>query len=329
MLVNKALRAYKELISKIRLLPLDKITLEAVKAQTKQQFYSERRPFRSGVDSHRILKIKETINLILNDADLEKLTEVWDSVYKQDSPPWIQKFKNLSYTKFRDIWPQVHLVKEVAPNLKALKEYDTKITEEQHGHFSLMEFMDMSEPHWTFKMLVKNTEKVPDSDIDHVIKCLTKFHKFVSDNDSRITHLKIQPLEVIYPTNRYARPLHVSERERLLKKKVNYMKQLCNLHKPLRKGDLEHLINVATSVPNSGHHEINPAYFRFMERRRASQVIHMNPSVRHFLQTKKLVPNDNNIRKYLRQYVMKQYYIENGSYQMSWMQNFYEHSTDS
>lgn len=322
----KVVETYKHIITKARRLPLDLRSLGLLKGVVKQQFQNKVRPHRSGVDSRSVTKAVSVLDRILNDMDLESMEHVWDYLYKQQEQAWIPQFTKTKYSVFREIWPQVHLMEEVAPNLKQLREYQRYLSKDLNEDFSVLKFMgiNLSEP--GLQMLPRRSSSQVE-DLSQMLHHVFQFHHFVATNRSKITHLKIQPFEVIYPTNKYAQPVHVSVRDRLLKKKVNYMKDLCKLYKPMAKGDLEHLINVATTADvTSFDLEINAAYFRYMERNRLSEVENKNPAVLQ-LRNKKLIPNENNIRKILRLYVMKQFYMEDGSYQMSWMQNFYEDPT--
>lgn len=322
----KAIEAYKHIIAKVRRLPLDLRSLSLLKGVVKQQFYNKVRPHRSGVDSRSVTKAVSILDRILSDVDLESMEHVWDYLYKRQEQAWIPQFNRTKYSVFREIWPQVHLMEEVAPNLKQLREYQRHLSKDLNEEFSVLKFMGIHLTEPGLQMLPRRASSDIE-DLSQTLHHVSQFHQFVAANRSKLTHLKIQPFEVVYPTNKYAQPVHVSVRDRLLKKKVNYMKDLCKLYKPMEKGDLEHLINVATTADvASSDLEINAAYFRYMEGKRRSDVELKNPAVLQ-LRSKILIPNENNIRKILRLYVMKQFYMENGSYQMSWMQNFYEDPT--
>jgi hypothetical protein len=322
----KAIAAYKHIIAKVRRLPADLRTLGLLKTVVKQQFLTKIKPHRSGVDARSVAKATSVLDRVLIDVDLEGMVNVWDYLYKRQEQAWIPQFSRMKYSAFREIWPHVHLMEEVAPNLKQLREYQRHLSKDLNEEFSVLKFMGINLTEPGLQMLPRKPSPHAE-DLTQLLRKVSQFHQFVATNRLKLTHLKIQPLEVVYPTNKYAQPVHVSVRDRLLKKKVNYMKDLCKLYKPMQKGDLEHLINVATTADVATPDvEINAAYFRYMERKCRSELEHKNPAMLQ-LRSKKLVPNENNIRKILRLYVMKQFYIENGSYQMSWMQNFYEDPT--
>lgn len=63
-----------------------------------------------------------------------------------------------------------------------------------------------------------------------------------------------------------------------------------------------------------------------MIRKHNYESVNLNPLHKKHLRSKQLIPNDNNIRKYMREYVRKQFYYDSNlkTYKMSWMQNFYE-----
>lgn len=315
------LRSYKHLITKIRRLPLDGKSLTLLKTQVKKQYLPCGGRHRRA-NSSTTAKAHAVFDGILIERDLQKLTKIWDFLYKSKNEPWVTAFLNTPYTEFREAWPQVHLIDEVSPKLNKCNAYHKAIEQEKEKPFSLTTFMGFSDQTTTFEMLPRSD---PPSTMEIVMKKINNFYAFMKMHESKLTHLKLPNLTLVLPTNKFAEPLRVSRREELLRKKVTYVKEICKSYRPIGQADLNHLIYVATLVNQDDDSvRINRGFFKYMERKHRQDLKHTSPAILNNLMSKKLVPNRNNIQKIARAYVQKQFYVDQEKYNMSWMQNFYE-----
>lgn len=325
---------YKQICRHIHRIPLDNKTIGYLKTYSKSKFAT---PLKKGqfqhspIDKRLYDRSMKVLNDILVNEDYKSIDTLLDFVYKDMQPqsPWISQFMKYKYTAFRPYWPQVHLLDELAHGSKHSKLYKEYLENEKDTDLCLQEYFGISSV--STKLKLKPLRWQGDNEPSQITDILLEFkklHTFLFKNQDKLTHLKIQPIEVAYPTNRFALPLHVTQRDRLLKEKINYAKSLCEEFKPIRKESLDHLIRFAIHKPGDDKpeeaYQINEMFFRYMRRKHSIESTTLSPLTRKYLRSKKLIPNDNNIRKYIREYVRRQFYCDSSDYKMSWMQNFYE-----
>ena len=331
--------SYKSIIRRIRRLPLSYTQLHDLLALLKSLYPTPK--------SKNYLKLLD--NILVNEK-FDDITHILDLLYKGSSPQWLKEFKHTNYLSLKSSWPQVHLINELTKDPSVLKKYQHQLQEESNEDISMVAHFGLSpgkrEP---IVPLVKYSSHT--GRIDSMMNEAAKRYKFVFANQGLLSRSKIPVLEVIYPTNRLALPLHPAKRDRLLKEKVTSVKHTLELYKPITIEGLQEIYQLAIHKPLSeSHHRdkpnnpsnkpnspsnklnspsnkldpltINKNFFKYMEKKRQHEII--SSMVQKHLRPKKLIPTDHNIRKIFRNYTMKQYYLEDDTYRMSWMHNFYE-----
>lgn len=332
----KLCQYYKQVYRRIYRLPVDPRTLNLLHTYTRAQFEV---PLNKIQYQHNPINKKlydkgiKILDNILIEDDYDSLEEVLDFVYKETQPQsqWILDFMKYKYLAFKPHWPQVHLFRELTKSPKHLALYEESLKNDKNEDLSLIEYFDIvpNANDIDLRPLKSMTKDTP-SPITIITQEFKKLHSFLIRNQERLTHLKIQPMEVAYPTNRFALPIHVTKRDLMLKEKINYSKRLCEEFIPMKESSLENLIKFAIHKPGKNDvdpsYEINKNFYRYMIRKHKIERMELNPLKKKYVRTKNLIPNDNNIRKYMREYVRKQFSYDSklGSYKMSWMQNFYE-----
>lgn len=317
---------YRNLCRRYNRLPLDKLSIFKLRILTKNNF----------LDTHfnkkKYDKHRQLLDDILIHENYDKIEKLLDLIYKQnlDILGWVLELKNTNYLELKQEWPQVHLIYELTStgDKKHLKEYEEKLKTENNDDICLMKHFGLEDISVLkpLAILPRANNSASHGDIINESKIL---HKFLFDNQTKLTHLKILPIEALYPTNRFGLPLHVTKRDKILRRKITYIKSLFEEFQTISKTDLEHLVSFATYNGGSGKDpklELPQGFFKYMKKKHDIEKVTLNPLVRKFIRSKTLIPNDNNIRKYYRDYVRKQYYLEDRTYKMCWMQNFYENA---
>jgi len=317
--------SYKSIIRRVRRLPLSYTQLHDLLALMKSLYPTSK--------SKNYIQLLD--NILVNEK-FDDITHILDLLYKESSPQWLKEFKHTNYLSLKSGWPQVHLINELTKDPSVLKKYQLQLQEEQNEDISMVAHFCLSpgkrEP---IEPLVKYSTHT--GRIDSIMNEAIRRYKFVFANQGLLSRSKIPVLEVIYPTNRLALPLHPAKRDRLLKEKVASVKHTLELYKPIAIEGLQEIYQLAIHKPLSeSHHRdksnnpsnkldsltINKNFFKYMEKKRQHEII--SSMVQKHLRPKKLIPTDHNIRKIFRNYTMKQYYLEDDTYKMSWMHNFYE-----
>lgn len=312
----RALIQYKELCKRINRLPLNKPLLNHIVNQTRCTYLSKA----------KYSKLLRLYDDILKHEKHELLPDLLDKYFKSQSE-WLKKFDTIPFDKLKLSWPQVHLISELT---KDNKQYEARLKDEI-SEVSLLKHFNLRGIELSLYPIKKPTSS--SSNVTDLLKEVTSMYKFLQTNQSRLLNrVKIQPMEVLYPSSRFALPIHPLKRDKLLQEKISTTKLIFRKFKPIEKDNLAMLIDFAIhklriheESPTTDPHplEINKNYFEFMISKRKGESL--NPVVRKLTRSKKLIPNDNNIRKIVREYVLKQFYYDDElkKYQMSWMQNFY------
>lgn len=328
---------YRRIYRHIIRLPVDVITLQQIKTILKNEFRTplKKADFRySSIDDRKYNEHLTLLRKILVIEDYDTLNDIYDLVYKKERIPWMEEFRRTRYIAFRPFWPVVHLFLQLQISDKHKKIYQNLLEKDKDKDFSLMSFFNVAPDEVTCEIdRLGGFDSPSMNKAEILVKQIRKFHDFLKKNQEKLTHRKIQPFELELPSNSFGLPLHASQRDRLLKEKINYCKQLCENFIPIDQKGLAHLIKVAIHKPGSQStdvdiYSINKNFFRYMERkRRKKQDMNLNPR-RIANRSKKVIPTDNDIRKGIREYVRHQFYYDLGNYFMSEMQNFYENERE-
>lgn len=308
--MTDGLSRYRSLWRRIGRLPLDVRSLDRLKVSVRTQFRSKTRGY--SADYH---SLSTTIDSILVQHKYTNLQLLLDLVYKAShvSDPWKLHFVNVRYNRWKPVWPLVHLIEEFASE-KHLDKYKLELSrQEPVQDFSFVQELGLDPPKQTLTPL---KHRAPESELEPLMKEMKKFHEFLGKNASALLQTKLRPFEVIYEPTRFGIPPSVAFREYLLRTKITYMKSLVSTYRPITKNDLDRLVLVATDNSTDA---LNPVFFRYMRR----TYRRLSPLELKYLVLKQLVPNNRNIRFWYREYVMKQFYQEDGAYVMSPMENFY------
>jgi len=302
---------YKQLVRRVRRLPVDSCTLRGAVGVVKTNFALE------NGSRGRYNRTIRLLDEILVEWKFTKVPEVLDICYTKWNEKWAVEFLRLSFQSLKPYWPQYHLIHAIDDSA-ALKKYNRMLEKEKNDDFSVSKHFGFDPDTVESIPLVRAYASAQKSKLFLVSK-LTEYHKLLNNNP-HICPDKLPMLEVAYPTNRFASPVHPKIRDNLLRSKVVFFKTLLQKYKPIEKLDLVHLYKVAIHKPSlPSDLDINPGFFRYMNRIKPQY----NPVLKK-IRPKHLIPTDNNIRKIYRSYVMSLFYIEDGQFKPSWMDNFYE-----
>ncbi|CCE79952.1 Piso0_003045 [Millerozyma farinosa CBS 7064] len=328
---------YRRIYRHIVRLPVDVTTLEQIKTISRNEFRTplKKAEFRySSIDDRKYNEHFTLLRKILVNEEYDTLNDVYNLVYKREKISWMEELRRTRYIAFRPFWPVVHLFLQLQISDKHKKKYQNLLEKDKDKDFSLMSFFNIAPDEVQCDIdRLGGSDGSSVNEAESLVKQIRKFHDFLKKNQEKLTHLKIHPFELELPSNSFGLPLHASRRDRLLKEKINYCKQLCENFIPIDQKGLAHLIKVAIHKPGAqstdvGPYSINKNFFKYMERkRRKEQDMYLNPRV-IANRSKKVIPSDNDIRKGIREYVRHQFYYDSGNYFMSKMQNFYENERE-
>ncbi|CAH6722996.1 putative genetic interactor of prohibitin 5, mitochondrial [[Candida] jaroonii] len=272
----------KNIITKIRRLPIDGVTLQKLKDHVKKEFKKPQ------VDSRKLRRAHRIMDDIIDNENWSAIAEVLDYVYKtvegKKTYPqhyrMIEIIKGMNYDDARWI-PQTHLLKELKINDKLHNAFDNDLAMPRH-------VLEVDENADTIELLPLKSK----SPKNNLLPQLMKFYEFLGK--SSVTHLKLPPFNVVYPPNRFGKPMHIIDRDKILNTKLKYIKTILQ-YRPISEYSLQELNKVLDyQIP------INEYFFKYMVRKD------------RIIGKKKLIPTDKNIVKIYRQYLMKQFYIQNG-----------------
>ena len=327
----RVLSCFKEIIRRIRRLPVDYRTLNILSTYAKKEFKVplKKRNFKFVPMNLKLYdRAVQIMDNILERRDPDVIHNILDFSYKEvePAPTWVRLFQKQKFLLFKQYWPQVHLIDEIAPGSKLQKAYWQKLKEETGPEFSLMNFFGIDEKNVEGELEpIKKDKGSTNSLISELADRYFALHTFLFHNQAKITHLKIQAMEVFYPPNVFGLPLHTQRRNEIFLDKINYSKRVSLEYRAIEKETLRYLIDFAIHTPGEKEaiepYRINRNYHRYMQRKLKGDY---KKSLRK--PKKQLILNDNNIRKIYRAYVSKQFYYDKDSqkYKLSWMQNFYE-----
>lgn len=308
---------YRSLYRRLNRLPLDTGSLELLKSLVRSRFQHSKLGHAHSIPDRRsydeLIDLSDSILLKRKYRDLENLLDLIHKRKWQDEQ-WKRDFLQTKYSQWMPIWPQVHLLREFA-STKHTERYNKELERQNPSlEFSFMKEMNL-EVSEHLSPLQPLKSKTNESNLTELFQSVTKFHTFLLQNASSVMEVKLKPLEVIFEPSRKGLPQSVASMENTFKLRITYLKELCQKYRPLKSGSMDHLVGVATGSPI-----INPKFFRYMQ----NQSLKVSPFERKFMLQKQLIPNDRNIRFLYRDYAVRQFTVENGSYEKCPMQNFYE-----
>lgn len=319
--------SYRALWRRVCRLPLDRRTLGNLQFRLRREYGSGKQPHRK-----RFLSYSALLDRFLVHEDFSVLEAILDYTYKPLDKRWAV-FCGLGHLSLAEHWPTVHLISEIDSKGASEQSYQQAIRRQKPESFSIMQHLGLSlskEEETRFLALSRLPSASQDlkTNMNQLMADVAQFYNFLHVNQAKVTHIKVPPFELVLETNRFGLPLSVVLRNSRLKLKVNQVKDFLRQYRPMEKEDLAHVIRLAIHRPLQNPQPelaLNPAYFRFMARKHLREEKSLAPYIRKYNRNKKFVPSDNNLRKLLRGYVKKQFYVDpKTGYTMSWMQDFYE-----
>ncbi|KAK6458728.1 uncharacterized protein RJT20DRAFT_8411 [Scheffersomyces xylosifermentans] len=325
---------YKEFCRRIHRLPLTRDMISRLMAITKYKLVTVQ-PYNPKFDKRKYKNSIKLLDDILVDEKYDKLHDLLDVIFKTTIPvpAWKTAFLTMPFLQLQDHWPQVHAIHELTKVRAQLKPYEEALKEEANEDHSVMKFFNLSttqDKDLPKLEMTRSYSKGQGSNIKEIVENVAILHKFIFKH-SGVLDVKVPPLEVLYPTNKYALPIHHKAREKLFKEKIAAIRNLFKALRPIKEEDLQILYEFAIHRPSGSNKPecaINTRFYKYMIKKHKAEEKSLAPIIRHYLRQKKLIPNDHNIRKIFREYVMKQFYEEDKNvYRISWMQNFYENES--
>lgn len=321
---------YKELCRRNRRLPLDGYSSQLLQNRTKAEFLASNiSTQRSSYSKRKYERFKKILDEVLVEVRIASIEKILDLIYKEKSRKsrWRLDLMQYSSQQLKPWWPEVHFLRELRVGRKT-SEYDSALRMERQDQLCLLDYFGLKRDNIQGDLvpLSKLSSRGNEDHIMFIVEKASKLHSFLLKNQDFLTHLKIRPFEVAYPSNRLGLPLHIRSRDKILKQKVLYSKNLIKSFLPMDVKDLDHLVKVAVKSDSSlPPYQLNPNFFKFMRRKINNEKHTLSPRERRE-RHKRLVPSDKNIRKIFRSYVKRQFYYDKPSneYKICWMQNFYE-----
>lgn len=288
------LHRYKQVYRRLVRLPVDPQTFERL-----------RHKVRNTPGTHaKTQKILARLDEFLVDENFDALDAIYDWTYKHPyGLEWGERFVKERTRAFREYWPQVHLVEEVAGPAEA-KQYRLQLPQPLSlmAHFGLTPVETGIHP-------IKTLKFEPDTSL---LKEMRRFRAFAAKNQGLLKTSKIPMLEVVYEPRVTGIPTRKQDHQRIFRRHVVLLRQLCLSLRPMGKQDLDHLVEVA-STPGS----LNSHYFRYMERKYHKEQHEVAPLVRKYLRKRQVVSDEKEIRRHMKGYLQRQFYEEKGVYHMS------------
>lgn len=319
----RILRYYKSISKRVRRLPLDGFTLSLLQKKVKLEFLVK--SSYSTVNAKKYNQGLEVFDSFLVDENFEALDTILDYVFKDRviNKPWAHEFLQENCMSFKDIWPQVHLIREFG-DTTAIENYDEQLRKKSAlSDFSLMKYLNLTEDRTLELIRHSAGNDSHKKKLESIVEELRKFHGFLTKHQGSLLKQKIPHFEVVYEPNKFGLPRGTIELQKAYKTKVNGMKQLLRKFRPMEKEHVDHLIAFCHPQPGSTKYMVNPNFFKYMGAKHLEEAKTVSPLVRTYLRKRLLVPNDKAIRDYMKDYTKKQFYIESGNYVLSPLRFFY------
>lgn len=307
----KLLAHYRTVCRRVRKLPLDQYILSLLQGKIKQEFLSGKQLLYSTINAKKLQRHLKVLDSFLVDENYDALESVLDYTFKDPiiNQPWAHAFIQEDCMTFKDVWPQIHLIREFADS-KSIEEYDQHIRQQSvDADFSLMKYLDLSETRDIPLVRPTVASNGHKTSLESIVKGLQDFHAFLMKSLGTLLKHKIPHFEVIYEPNKFGLPRGHIELHKAYRTKVNGMKQLLWKFRPVQKQHLDHLIAFG-----NGSGEVNPNFFKYMGAKHRQEAETVSPLVRTYLRKRQLVPNDKAIRDYMKEYAKKQFYVEDDKY---------------
>lgn len=291
------LRKYKQLCQRVRRLPLDSYTLSLLQGELKTEFGSKR------FDKKKFHKYISLFDDILLYENWPQLPVVLDDIYKarmtsKEYPDLFKKYKwfhNVNYDEIRLVYPHKHLFKDLSTPEKYQDKFNALLQEEGDSVLVMKSLgIDKSKGQHSFELV--NRPLVNSSRVQ-ALEEIKQLYEFIAHHD-KITHLKVLPFEVLYPSDKFGLPLHIIQRDKTLHDHLNYVKNIIKTFQPISKSHLIQLGLVADfTIP------LNNNFFKYMVKKRQTKMVALKTN-------KSVIPSQKNIIKWYKDYLIKQFYCE-------------------
>ncbi|CAH2355338.1 putative genetic interactor of prohibitin 5, mitochondrial [[Candida] railenensis] len=318
---------YRNLLRRIRKLPFDAKTIRHARAKLKALADQSSRRYQSKSTKQYIA----AFDSLLVDEKYDHIPRILDIIYKklEPSPIWVKNYNKMKFGDIISRIPQHHLMEELTSDEKTLKEYHETLakkykTEVPWPESSLREIDEVGTQIFT---PITKFSTLPSKDksalFDSTMQKFIENYDFVYRNQLQLTHLKLQPLEILYPITQYGQPLPLN---RIKKLQREYLAKTTNIIfetiPPIKK---EYIFNLYDFVA-SENSEVNPFFFTALQRKRDKTKGTQSPLRKKYESQRNTLPSQNSIKKIVREYILGQYYWDSNSekYKLSPMREFYE-----
>lgn len=291
------IKQYKRVCRSIRRLPVDTKTLEHVQNQAKNEFS------RKYINTKRLRNYQALLDDIVMYENWPRLFSLFDDLYRSrltagDFPQLystFHRFQNVNYDDVRHIYPHVHLFHELDAPEPFQHRFNNSLEQEE----DVISVLALLKHNGSDLTLPLRALEEPQSGHDTMIDEIKKLYQFVAKND-KLTHLKLLPFEVTYPSDKFGFPLHIIQRDKLLKDHLKYVKYIISRFQPVNKLYLDQLAAVS-------NYEIglNQNFFKYMIKKRT-----IMPAVVNLKTNKSVIPDLKNIIKWYKEYLTKQFYVD-------------------
>lgn len=317
---------YRQLFRRVNRLPLDTYSINRLRLKIRHHFNDTKIvPTKHPLDRKKYNHAIQVMDSILIENKLLSFDKLLDLVYKFDepSPSWITAFHHTKYNSFKYVWPQIHLIDEFADPVHQRAYHVELKRQEPLVEFLIMKEMRLKDDKEYDPLLPMRHEKRNYNLVDTIFEQLHDFYKFLNQFSSKLVKdVKLQRFEIFYKPNAYGYPISVEEREKTMKKKINYVKGLVKSYVPLSPNSLQHIVMFI----HNELLEVNSNYFRYMVRKLEREAKNQSVSYyeRKYVRDKQLIPDARLIRFYYREYAIRQFCRdEKGAYTLSPITSIY------
>lgn len=317
---------YRHLFRRVNRLPLDPYSISYLRLKIRHRFQDNKIvPTKHILDRKKYDHAIRVMDSILVRNKLLSFDTLLDLVYKFDepTPSWLSEFRHTKYNSFKRVWPQIHLIDEFG-NPSHRKAYHAELKKQEPVlEFLIMKELRLKDDQEFEPLLPIGHDKSISNRTNAIFDKLFDFYKFLDQNSGKLVKdVKLQRFEIFFKPNAYGYPISVEEREKTMRKKINYMKWLVNTFIPLNPESLQHIM----SFIHNELVEVNPNYFRYMIRKLEKEMTDQSVSYyeKKYVRDKQLIPDARLIRYYYRGYAIRQFSRdENGTYTVSPINSIY------
>lgn len=317
---------YRQLYRRVNRLPLDNSSINYLRLKIRSRFNDTKIvPTKHILDRNKYDHAIKVMDSILQKNKLLSFDELLDLVYKFDepTPSWINDLYHTKYNSFKRLWPQVHLIDEFGdPNHRKAYYIELK-KQEPLTEFLIMEELGLQDQPGFHPLIPIRQEKALSNLVNTIFNKLYEFYRFLDQHSGTLVKdVKLQRFEIFYKPNAYGYPISVEEREKTMRKKINYMKGLVSTYTPLRHECLQRLVLFTQNELL----QVNPNYYRYMIRKIENEIKEQSVSFyeRKYVRDKQLIPDARLIRFYYKGYAIRQFSRgEDGNYSVSPIKSIY------